>query len=366
MYTNNVLLQDYQISFPLDNYAPLDKILYLDIETTGLSPSNSQLYMIGLAYCHNGVWCIEQWFAEQTHEEQELLVKLSEFLPRFTHLIHFNGNRFDIPYLTEKANTYHVPLHFEALENIDIFKRISPFKNLLVLPNCKQKTIEQFLGIERTDKFTGDELIQVYKNYLKAPSETLLEPLLQHNSDDMRGMLDITPILAYDELTRQEVTVTCVQMQKCTSLDHKEHLELMMTLRLPVAIPKKLFARYDDNFVTVTDNKASLKVPVYDQELKFFYAGYKDYYYIPSVDAAFHKSVAAHVEGSLRRQATAETCYTRKDSLFLKQYAVVIEPFFKADYKDKETYFEITEETKTNRKLFTAYARHVLSVILQA
>lgn len=365
MYTNKVTLPDYQISFPLDKYAPLDKILYLDIETTGLSPASSRLYMIGLAYYADGMWCIEQWLAENAAEEPTLLLKLADLLSGFTHIIHFNGNRFDIPYLTERAHTHHIAFTLDTLQGIDIYKRISPLKNLLVLPNCKQKTIEQFLGIDRIDQYTGGELIQVYKTYVQNPSPALLELLLQHNLDDMKGMLDITPILSYCELAEEEITVTSVEMQKCTSTEHSTHYELLMTLRLSTPLPKKLFARYEANFLTVTGSKAVIKVPVYDKELKFFYANYKDYYYVPSTDAAFHKSVAAHVDSSLRKQAAAATCYTRKDSLFLKQYATIIEPFFKADYKDKETYFEITEETKTNRKLFTSYAQHILSVIIQ-
>ena len=101
------------------------------------------------------------------------------------------------------------------------------------------------------------------------------------------------------------------------------------------------------------------------KELKFFYSNYKDYYYIPSMDAAYHKSVAGHVDASLRTQATASTCYTRKESIFLKQYDVLVEPFFKQNYKDKESYFEITDETKTNRTLFSLYSNHILRTIIQ-
>ena len=83
------------------------------------------------------------------------------------------------------------------------------------------------------------------------------------------------------------------------------------------------------------------------------------------MDAAYHKSVAAHVDASMRQQATAYNCYTRKNSLFLKQYDILVEPFFKKDYKDKETYFEISEETKVNRLLFSSYGSHILRTIIQ-
>jgi hypothetical protein len=82
------------------------------------------------------------------------------------------------------------------------------------------------------------------------------------------------------------------------------------------------------------------------------------------MDAAYHKTVASHADPSIRKQATAETCYTRKDSFFLKQYDIIVEPFFKKALKDKETYFEITDELKTNRKLFSLYCRQILSMLL--
>lgn len=364
MYINKEILHDFQIRFPLEKYAPLEKILFLDIETTGLSPASSQLYLIGIAYYKEETWCIEQWMAQKEFEERELLLKLAEVLPQYSLIMHFNGNRFDIPYLTEKAAAQFVSLSFDEYQGIDIYKRLAPLKNLLGLPDCRQKTIEQYLGINRLDKYSGGELIHIYKTYITAPSESALQLLIQHNRDDMKGMLDIVPALAYSELCESEPLVTRVEMLKSKTVDQQEVLELMMTLKLPVSLPRKFFTHFDRHFLTAEGNKATLKVPVYEGELKLFYSNYADYYYIPCMDAAYHKSVASHADPSIRKQATHDTCYTRKDSLFLKQYDLIVEPFFKQNYKDKETYFEITDEIKTNRKLFSLYSGHILSMLL--
>ncbi len=365
MYINKEPLINYQIKFPLEAYTPLEQILFLDIETTGLSPSSSQLYMIGLAYYENGSWCIEQWMAQSKAEERALLEKLSVFLPCYCLLLHFNGNRFDLPYLTEKSKTLQVPLSFDSMQGIDIYKRLTPFKNLLALPDCRQKTLEQYLGINRIDKYTGGELIHIYEAYLSAPNDSALKLLLQHNRDDMKGMLDILPVLAYSELCAKDPLVTRVEMHKSKTVDQEEVYELLMTMKLKAPLPRKFFSHFDGNFLTAEGSKATLKVPVYDGELKLFYSNYADYYYIPSMDAAFHKSVAGVTAPSLWKQATPETCYTRKDSLYLKQYHIIAEPFFKKEYKDKITYFEITDEMKSNRKLFSQYCGHILQNILE-
>lgn len=52
------------------------------------------------------------------------------------------------------------------MQILDIFKELSPIKPLLRLENYKQKSIEAFLGIDREDKYSGGELINVYYEYL--------------------------------------------------------------------------------------------------------------------------------------------------------------------------------------------------------
>jgi hypothetical protein len=79
---------------------------------------------------------------------------------------------------------------------------------------------------------------------------------------------------------------------------------------------------------------------------------------------AMHKSVASFVDKDYRQQATARNCYTRKCSSYLPQWSVEIEPFFKKEYEDKVTYFELTDAVKQNREIFNGYARHVLSMML--
>ena len=363
MYKQYDVLKDYTLSYPLETKAPLEQALFLDIETTGLSPMNSHVYMIGLAYYENDNWNVLQWMAENASEEIELLQALVDFLPRFTHLFHFNGTRFDLPYLLERAKKFGIDLSFNQLEALDIYKCVSPLKGLLALPNCKQKSIEVFLGINRIDQYSGGELIEVYKEYVANPNEEALNLLIQHNYDDMRGMLDILPILSYCDLLDGSLKVSKVEMLKTLSMEGKESYELSLYLKNSNPLPKRIFAYYDGNFMHAEENVVNIKVPVYEEELKFFYANYKDYYYVPSIDEAYHKSISAHIDPSLRQQATATTCYTKMASIFLKQYDVLVEPFFKREYKEKESYFEITDETKKDRKLFEAYANHILQVI---
>ena len=40
-------LENFTMEYPLEQIAPLDKILFIDIETTGFTAKNSSLYLIG-------------------------------------------------------------------------------------------------------------------------------------------------------------------------------------------------------------------------------------------------------------------------------------------------------------------------------
>ena len=90
------------INYPLNHIAPLEKILFLDIETTGFTAKSSSLYLIGTAYYESGKWHVKQWFANNYEEEQYILSAFFNFAMSYTHLIHFNGNNFDLPYLMQK------------------------------------------------------------------------------------------------------------------------------------------------------------------------------------------------------------------------------------------------------------------------
>lgn len=340
-----------------------ENVLFLDIETTGFSAKVSYLYLIGCVYFKDGCFRTVQWFAEKYEEEPALLKAFFGFAKDFKRLIHFNGNTFDLPFILQKCKQHGLNYNFEAFEGMDIYKRISPYKFFLKLPNCKQKTLEQFLGTVRKDVFSGGELVGLYHDYVKQPSDSMEKTILLHNRDDLAGMLKVLPILAYCDLFDKEVTARRVQANYYSDLAGNRRMELLMTLALPSPLPRAISSAANNCYFSAEGSVGTLKVPVYEEELKYFYSNYKDYYYLPEEDVALHKSVASFVDSEHRVKATATTCYTRKFSQYLPQWEIMFEPFFKRDYKSKELFFELTDELKTDRGAFTAYANHVLSMI---
>lgn len=105
-------------------------------------------------------------------------------------------------------------------------------------------------------------------------------------------------------------------------------------------------------------------MPLYSEEMKYFYANYKDYYYLPREDMAVHKYIATYVEPDHRVQAKPQTCYTRKTASYLPQWSLYRTPFFKRRFEDSDIFFEFSDDMKKNRDALSDYAAYVLHHIL--
>ena len=142
-------------SYPPKRLGAISDLLFFDIETTGFSGDYASVYLIGCVWHDGNTWILTQYFAETRDAEEEVLDAFFALLRTKRILVHFNGDGFDIPFLTKRCVFYKKDWNFEAVESFDIYKKIRPLKKLLGLENLKQKSIERFLGIAREDKYNG-------------------------------------------------------------------------------------------------------------------------------------------------------------------------------------------------------------------
>lgn len=290
--------------------------LFLDIETTGLSRARHQIYLIGMASVvdHNTIY-VNQLFADRPEEEALLLSRFSDDLhsSRVKRIITFNGNSFDLPFLVTRAEKNGISLHPDDYELFDIYKEVTKRKNTLQLQNYRQKTLEQFLGIHRDDKYSGGELIKVYENYVKHPEDEAAQLLKLHNYEDVLGMTDLLAVFAYDALFSSPARVVSASVERYTDLDGNPAEELIAVLTPPCALPGSLSCKQPVTGAYLHTDKdlVRLRVPLYQGMARLYYLDYKNYYYLPAEDMAIHKSVAIYTDKSLREKATPETCYSR-------------------------------------------------------
>ena len=338
--------------------------IFFDIETTGFSPTTNHIYMIGCARRKNNVICFDQFFAENKEEEKLILTAFLEILKLYDTIISYNGIGFDIPFLKSKCDQYQLEESFKDYSYLDIFKSISQLKFLLKLDNYKQKTIEKFLGINREDLYSGGELINVYHEYIKAPTEEAYHLLHIHNYEDVLGMIDLLPILSYLEVFHGQYAITEVNMSEYRSYSGEDAKEMILTLKNDYEVPKRVSYKFHDFYLTMNQNTTSVRVPVYEGELHYFYPNYKDYYYLPEEDIALHKSVAGFVDKAYRENAKAYNCYNRKSGIFLPQCECIMQPEFRNEYKDKISYFELTDDFASSDVMLRRYVDHILMHML--
>lgn len=339
--------------------------IFFDIETTGFSPATSTIYLIGCMYRKEQTLTIRQFFAENKTDEHQVLLQFMELLSHFKTIISFNGIGFDIPFIKAKCDRYSIEEHFKDYHYLDIFKCVGSIKFLLKQQNYKQKTIENFLGIHRDDMFSGGELINVYEDYVKTHSEEAEKLLLLHNFEDVTGMLDLMPILTYYQVLNGAYAVKTVEIAPHTSYEGTRGQELIITIQNDCIVPKRVSHQQQEFYFTLNKDITKVRVPVLEGELKYFYPNYKDYFYLPKEDLAIHKSVASFVDKEYRERAKACNCYTRKTGYFLPQYEPIMNPVFKQNYKDKITYFEMTEDFMSSDVMLRRYVDHVFQNALK-
>ncbi|HCT90863.1 MAG TPA: hypothetical protein DF613_05720 [Lachnospiraceae bacterium] len=322
------------INNALSTFAGFDwhQALFFDIETTGLNHRCSHLYLIGAMWLSEDTFCLRQWFAEKPGDEDAVLQDFLQLISGFAYLIHYNGSSFDIPYLVRKCAFYGLdpsPFH---IESCDLYTRFRPLKPWLDVENMKLKTVERAVGLHRKDRYTGKELIELYKKWLQTGEPELLECLFLHNHEDLTGMIQIQRLFSFLALQNG---ILPLALERCE--DEPDSLTLRLipaeTLPLSLAVEKEHIC------LSVGNGRISLRLPKRHDELRLYFPDYRNYYYLPREDRALHKSVAVYTDPAYRQKATPDTCYERRTGTFLPQWKDSFTPVFRENRGDKTGYF---------------------------
>ena len=344
-----------------------DTLLY-DIETTGLNPKSSQLYLLGILLFHKENIELIQYFAESVLDEEEILEQFFQLCQTKKVLISFNGEGFDNRFIETMAKSYgKLPLHLN-LKQLDLFKLIRKRKKFYGLESCSLKSCERFLGIYREDRCSGGELISVYQDYLQNKNSEKKNLLLLHNREDIQNLPALFSFLAYENifqgnvhfqraelLARDEIIKKNCSNQSESTLEI-EHLELeerqnsrtseklCLKFSLPLSIPVPLTLTPKNFLLEIKETSLCLTVPLYQGELCYFFKDYKDYEFIPSEDRVVHKSLAAIYPKEMREKAKASTAYQKMKTSFLPIFQEK-EKVFKKTYQDKQCFIPFKENT---------------------
>ena len=334
------------IKYDLSKIGNPEKVLFFDIETTGLSPKNSKLYLIGCISVEKDNLNFKQWFSENMSDETAMLQSFYEYAAKFDTLIHFNGDGFDLPYIRECAGQYYLFNPLDDYVSIDIYKKIRHLKKPLGLERMNQKSLEEFLGLHREDIYTGGELIEFYYRYTQNKDSDILHALLLHNEEDLLGMLKVVEMLSYPDFFDSNFTVKS---------GHVNNDTLFLNYICNETLPHDLKLT-DDVSLYISGNKAEISIPILKDELKFFFENYKDYYYLTIEDYAIHKSIGEFVDKAVKKKATRQTAYIRQFADYIYCFNMSdIDETFKKDYKSKEKYINLARIDFDDKEFFGKY-----------
>ncbi|MBI5509277.1 MAG: ribonuclease H-like domain-containing protein [Deltaproteobacteria bacterium] len=163
------------------------RFLYLDTETTGLAGGTGTLaFLVGLGWFEGGAFVVEQLLLSRLSDEGPLLCRLAARLAAASAIVSFNGKSFDWPLLRTRFIMNRLaaprPAHLDLLHTVRRVYR----RHLLSL---RLKSVEEeVLGLSRADDIDGASIPPLYWRFLKTGDGGLLQPVLEHNVQDILAL----------------------------------------------------------------------------------------------------------------------------------------------------------------------------------
>ncbi len=173
----------------------LSRAVFLDTETTGLAGgTGTAAFLVGVGFVDGDRFRLRQYFMRDYHEEAALLRGLAADLRGFRHLVTFNGRIFDIPLLEARyrLNRDRFPLT-EAL-HLDL---LPPARRLWKerLESCRLQSLESaLLGVMRQNDVPGEDIPQIYFDYVRTRDGRALARVLDHNRIDILSLAALSAL----------------------------------------------------------------------------------------------------------------------------------------------------------------------------
>lgn len=177
--------------------AHLEDFVFFDIETTGFDPEFSRYAMTGIFYFMDNKWVVEQFLTESREDEKKVLIETNNALNFFKHIVTYNGDDFDLPYLIKKMKKVDIDGEYLKERSLDLYPLTKKLKKKYGFVNCKLKTIEKYLGINRRYFIDGEALTTYYVKTVEG-SETHYEEYMGYNEEDVIYLAQLMSDLAED------------------------------------------------------------------------------------------------------------------------------------------------------------------------
>ncbi len=160
------------------------KILYFDVEATGLNKDEDEITTIS-TYDGENIRCFVNG---------DNLSDFPDYADEFSAICTFDGERLDIPLINKQLGYYFSHIHFDLFQ----LSRILGVRGGL-------KKIERRMGVDRDPlikEINGKSAIFLWKEYQKSRDNRFLETLLAYNIEDVIHLEEML-YLFYNELRKK-------------------------------------------------------------------------------------------------------------------------------------------------------------------
>jgi uncharacterized protein YprB with RNaseH-like and TPR domain len=184
----------------LANRACSDRLLFVDLETTGIAGgAGTYAFLVGCGWFAGGTFRIRQFFLSSFTAERALLEALGDLGADAGTVVTYNGKTFDVPLIETRFALHRLASPFGEMPHIDMLHparrlwRIADTSAGDASSSCRLSTIEERLcGYVREGDVAGFEIPARYFRYVHAGDPRPLAAVLEHNRLDLLSLALVT------------------------------------------------------------------------------------------------------------------------------------------------------------------------------
>jgi uncharacterized protein len=180
---------------------PCGRLLFLDLETTGLAGgAGTYAFLVGCGWFDGAVFRVRQFVLTSFAAERLLLEELAALIRAAGVLVTYNGKTFDAPLIDTRFLFHRLEAPCSGLAHIDL---LHPARRLWRPavdfhlrggePSCRLSLMEQsILGHVREDDVPGFEIPSRYFQFVRSGDARGLDGVLEHNRLDVLSLAMLT------------------------------------------------------------------------------------------------------------------------------------------------------------------------------
>jgi uncharacterized protein YprB with RNaseH-like and TPR domain len=181
---------------PGGSEAPPLRLLFLDLETTGLfSGAGTQAFLIGCAAIDGTSIRVRQFLLPGFEHERALLGEMQDWAKSHGALCTYNGRTFDVPLIETRFMFHRVPCPLDGVPHLDMLHparrmwRQRPLATGTPDPDdssCSLGVLEkQIAGLHRVGDVPGYEIPSRFFKFVRTGDARPLEAVMEHNRLDL-------------------------------------------------------------------------------------------------------------------------------------------------------------------------------------